>query len=139
MFVDDADIKNFFINGFIISFVFTCFVFACLYLNPWLWFEDYPEDIREMIANPPDYTTQKIIIGLMGIIIIVGMIVRSSFKWAKKNSHGVKFIHVFIYVFLMYQFVNLWDLIVIDWLIFTWMTPEFVVIPGTEGAEGYNN
>ncbi|SCC37367.1 Uncharacterized protein BC05F1_03095 [Bacillus wiedmannii] len=34
---------------------------------------------------------------------------------------------------------NLVDLFIIDWLIFCWITPEFVVIPSTEGMKGYKN
>lgn len=34
---------------------------------------------------------------------------------------------------------NLVDLFIIDWLIFCWITPRFVVIPSTEGMKGYKD
>lgn len=138
-FLDNFNIKKFLIDGLVISSVFTCFVYLTLYLNPWLWLEDYPDDVREIIMSPPDYQIQKIVIGVMGITIIVVMTVRSTLRWANNHLSDIRFIHVFVYVFLIVQFINLWDLLVIDWFIFTWITPEFVVLSGTEGAEGYNN
>lgn len=34
---------------------------------------------------------------------------------------------------------NLWDLLVVDWLIGCTITPKFIILPGTEGAAGYKN
>jgi hypothetical protein len=34
---------------------------------------------------------------------------------------------------------NVFDLVVIDWLVVCLVTPKFVVIPGTEGCAGYKN
>ena len=34
---------------------------------------------------------------------------------------------------------NLVDLILLDWLLFTYIQPRFVVLPGTEGLAGYRD
>ena len=37
------------------------------------------------------------------------------------------------------MFFNLFDLLIIDWLIVCLITPKFVIIPGTEGNKGYKD
>lgn len=33
----------------------------------------------------------------------------------------------------------MWDLLILDWLIFVTIQPDFIVIPGTEGLAGYKD
>jgi hypothetical protein len=40
---------------------------------------------------------------------------------------------------LLLFFFALWDLFILDWLIFVTILPVFVVIPGTEGLAGYKD
>ena len=58
----------------------------------------------------------------VGMIILDGVIL-SLFL----NTFGVVFIF------------NLVDLLLLDWLMFCFITPSFVIIPGTEGMKGYKD
>lgn len=49
------------------------------------------------------------------------------------------FIDTFLHSFGILMIFNLVDLLIIDWLIFCWITPRFVVIPSTEGMKGYKD
>jgi hypothetical protein len=41
--------------------------------------------------------------------------------------------------FVMLMVFNLVDLLVLDWLIFVTIRPRIIVLPGTEGMEGYRD
>ena len=44
-----------------------------------------------------------------------------------------------LHVFLLFLLVNVWDLVVLDWLFFITIQPDLVVFPGTEGLAGYRD
>ena len=44
-----------------------------------------------------------------------------------------------LFSFRLMAFVNIYDLLIIDWLIFCTITPKFIVISGTSGNGGYKN
>ena len=51
----------------------------------------------------------------------------------------VSFLQLFLNAFGVAFAFNLFDLLLLDWLMFCTITPKFVVIPGTEGMEGYKD
>jgi hypothetical protein len=58
-----------------------------------------------------------------------------------KDSHPgeISFFLFAVHAFGVAFVFNLADWLILDWLIFCFLTPGFVVIPGSEGAEGYKN
>ena len=116
---------------------------ACLALlwlvgrNPRYMMQDYPPEITANI--PPQTAKEKregMRYGLPFLIILVGFPLLPGcflFFWADP-FHGV----VAENILLMLSF-NLVDLVILDWMIFCWLTPRFMVLPGTEGHLGYKN
>lgn len=49
------------------------------------------------------------------------------------------YIDAYLHTFGILMIFNLVDLLIIDWLIFCWITPRFVVIPSTAGMKGYKD
>ncbi|MFE6014597.1 nitroreductase, partial [Bacillus thuringiensis] len=56
------------------------------------------------------------------------------------NKHEkLLYIDAYLHTFGILMIFNLVDLLIIDWLIFCWITPRFVVIPSTAGMKGYKD
>ncbi|PGZ14060.1 nitroreductase, partial [Bacillus thuringiensis] len=49
------------------------------------------------------------------------------------------YIEAYLHTLGILMIFNLVDLIIIDWLIYCWITPRFVVIPCTDGMKGYKD
>lgn len=54
-------------------------------------------------------------------------------------QYQLKFLDVLFFIWGLMMFFNLWNLIIIDWLVICAITPKFLVIPGTEGNKAYKN
>lgn len=101
--------------------------------NPRIWgYQDYPDRIKEKI--PPQSRRERIIAGLVGIpwfvFIFTYPLVSTAFletELGGEISFEVAFINIFFMVFLFF----LTDLVVLDWLIISKITPKFIIIDGT--------
>ena len=110
---------------------FSAFVFGTAYLNPWLWFDDYPPEIQALVPNPPELPLWQVLpLALFFLGFILFLLVRSATALLRESAkhHG----------FLLAA-VNAWDVLIVDWLIFVTIQPAFVILPGTEGSPGYQD
>ena len=137
--ISKFDFKRLFRDGSAIALFFSLYVCLTIYWNPYLWIGDYPGDIQSMVSDQPEMQLRRLVLGLGMILVLLGLSSWSTINWIRDRVARVKFSSVAVYLFLLFQIVNLWDLIVIDWLIFTAITPDFIIIPGTEGAKGYDD
>jgi len=106
--------------------------------NPRLMLQDYPQEIIEIV--PPKTEKERQDVKLYGLpFLILLFIYPSAVGLAKKFSAGYSFLEIWFLIFsLMFSF-NLFDLLIIDWLIFCTITPKYIVIPGSEGHPAYKN
>lgn len=130
------DISRSIVEGFVLSAGFLIILIMSLAANPRIWLKDYPKDIQQMTTSQTPYEKkqlqkQGIPLGLLVIIPLVLSLVL--------DSQQITFWQAFIHFYVLFTIVSLADLIILDWLIFCLITPEFIVIPGTEGAKGYKN
>lgn len=119
-------------------------ILACLSLlwlvakNPRYMMQDYPPEIT---ADIPERTAEEkqaaMRYGLPFLLILGGfpLFIGLVFKFIGPVGYIELWLRIFI---LMFSF-NLVDLVILDWIIFCWLTPSFMVLPGTEGHPGYKN
>lgn len=101
--------------------------------NPRIWgYQDYPEKIKEKVH--PQTRRERVVAGLVGIpwffFILAYPLISTIFLEAELNSeipYEIAFFNILFMVFLFF----LVDLVVLDWLIITKITPKFVIIDGT--------
>ncbi|KEK22877.1 hypothetical protein [Bacillus gaemokensis] len=124
--------------GIIMSCVLSIMILGSLYYNPRLWLHAYPKDIQKVVLPKTLSEKRKILyFGIVYNVILFGTPFISIFLL---NQHEkLLFIDAFFHSFGILMIFNLVDLFIIDWLIFCWITPRFVVIPSTEGMDGYKN
>lgn len=109
-------------------------------LNPEIWVNDYPPDIRKKYG--PAGSRAKRLRNLASIPLLaiwLGLFALSTVRLAQANAGQLGFLEVALHVFLMLLVFNLVDLLVLDWLIFVTLRPARIVLPGTEGMAGYRD
>lgn len=123
---------NFLIQSVILCSIFSFLVIRSITKNPLKWINDYPKKIQERVKEIPVYKEELKNINkhsnIMHVIAIVGIIITITITvWFSTNR---SFINSFIYSFLLISVVNLWDLVVIDWIWFC--NSKKVIIKGTQ-------
>jgi len=102
--------------------------------SPRVWgYSDYSEAIKAKV--PPQTRKEKrlaLIIGLPWIIFTLGFPIYSTYILKSKLGGEIPSWTAFLNVFVLVFLATLGDLVILDWLK---ITPEFVMIPGTEKAD----
>jgi hypothetical protein len=134
------DVKLILFDGMIFSIVGSIYLVLLLY-NPRLLMSegDYPADV--IAAAPPrtrEETRLAAILSFPWFLWSLGFPVYSTVKYLQL-SQGIGYWWAFAHAFLILLSFWLFDLLVLDWLMFCTITPKFLVIPGTEGFPGYKD
>ena len=105
--------------------------------SPRVWgYADYSEAIK--IKVPPQTAKEKklaIVIGIPWMIFSLGFPIFSTFVLKSRLGGEIPFSAAFLNVFALVLLATLGDLIILDWLIVSKITPDFVIIPGTDKSD----
>jgi hypothetical protein len=125
--------------GAILSVLMVLAFVGAAYLNPEIWLPDYPPDIRERFGPMSERAKrQRRLVGISVLMLLTGVLVLSSVRLAQIGSES-HFFSVFFGTFVVLLVFNAVDLLILDWLLFVTLRPKIVVLPGTEGVEGYGD
>jgi len=133
-------IRKIVLDGAILSFIASLLLIVSLRLNPRIWLQDYPEDIQNKV--PPKTEQEKrlsLIFGIPFLVLLAAVPFISTLALKRQDGGDVSFLQLFMNALGVAFAFNLVDLLLLDWLMFCTITPKFVVIPGTEGMEGYKD
>ena len=126
--------------GGVLSVMMSILIVGSLRLSPESWIGDYPKDIQEKYG-PISERSQRLkwVFGLPILILplLFGWVL--LLRLQEIAGSPVLYWPVALAVFVMWMVFNLVDLLVIDWLFFVYLQPDFVVLPGTEGMAGYSD
>lgn len=107
-------------------------------LNPEMWLNDYPPDIKTKYGPMSAKTNrQRLYFGIPAILFLLGFPFFIILQQAQ--TLPLTFGQVFGGLLLIYTMFNVFDLLILDWLIFNTLQPRFIVLPGTEGMAGYKD
>ncbi len=129
-----------FIQCIILCILFTILILPAQYRNPLTQFASYPTAIKKRIYELPQYKDfiasverknwKRKILGTLLIVMLLTVIVYFSGKRTFETA--------FFHVFLLFFAVNMYDLVVLDLIIFC--HSKKLMIPGTEDmTEEYRN
>lgn len=127
----DAALFNTLLGGLIVG---------SLKINPAIWVNDYPPDIKEKFG-PVDAKTkrQSILVAIPFFLLMGGGLIRSNIKLKRHNQGRLSLKAAFLNAYALILSSWLFDLTILDWFMFVRHTPDFVVLPGTEGMAGYDD
>lgn len=107
--------------------------------NPRLMLQDYPKDVQA--AVPPKTAAERretIWWTLPFLTLLFGLPLAAALT-LKLQRPDLSFAEAALAAFVVLVVFNLWDWLVLDWLVFCTLTPRFVVLAGTEGMAGYRD
>ncbi|GAB6437524.1 MULTISPECIES: nitroreductase [Bacillus] len=124
--------------GVSMSIVLSIMILGSLYYNPRLSLTEYPKDIQKVVFPKAIHEKkQTIYFNIAYNAILFGTPFVSTYILHKHEK--LLYIDAYLHTFGILMIFNLVDLFILDWLIFCWITPRFVVIPSTEGMKGYKD
>ena len=127
-------------DGLLLSVVFSAIIVGTGLINPWLLLENYDPAIRELVAPPDDLpVVLPAVIGVVMIVMLVWLMVRSVVRLERERGGQLGFGRAAVHAWLLFQFVNLWDVVILDWLLFVTIQPSAFILPGTEGHPAYDD
>ncbi len=123
------------IHATIFAIIFTLYLFAIMRgLSPRVWaMSDYPPEITDHV--PPQTDTEKRqarIVYIPFLVIGIAYPLAATYFLKILNSGVISFLDAFLSVFVILIFGFLADYIILDFLIVGTLTPDFVILPGTE-------
>ena len=89
---------------------------------------------------PPQTNRERLIAGVIGIPFIVFILGFSIYSvlTLKRQLGIISFVDAFVHLLVLVVTSMIGDLVILDWLIISKITPGFVIIPGSE-AEDYKD
>ena len=101
--------------------------------SPRVWgYADYPQVVRSKV--PTQTSAEKrlaLIVGLPYFIFALGFPVYSTLLLKSKLAGEIPFWIALLNLLALFLAATLGDLVILDWLIVSRITPRFVIIPGT--------
>jgi len=105
--------------------------------NPRIWgYQDYPEKIKEKV--PPQTRRERVIAGVVSlpwfVFIFAYPVISTAYLESElggEMTFEIAFFNMFFMVFMFF----LVDLVILDWLIISKITPKFVIITGTTSED----
>lgn len=126
------------IDGGILSVVASIWLIFTMKVNARIYLQDYPPKIQEQV--PRKTNLEKQLTYIFGIPFILILLFGSSLSTFALTEQGdVQFLVLWLNAAGVFFVFNLIDWLILDWLIFCTLTPNFLVIPGSEGMAEYKN
>ena len=121
-------------HGFFFGLVVTGYLFLFMItFSPRVWgYKDYPDIVKRKVpAQTRKEKTLGAIVGLPWFVFVAGFPVFSTFALKSKLGGEIPFAAALLNVLVMFLFSTLGDLVLLDWLVISKITPKFVTIPGS--------
>jgi hypothetical protein len=125
--------------GVVLSVVLTVIMIISASIAPDMWVGDYPPDIKERFGPMSDrasrirpYVAAVFFLALLTIPLIGLFSLQSTLR-------PISFLAALAFSSLVLLVFNVFDLLVLDWLLFCTIQPRPMVLAGTEGMAAYRD
>lgn len=128
------------IEGSIYAVVLALIVTISQLFNPRLWRNCYPKAIQDVVPErTKDEMRIKLLVGIPFILIMFGYPVVSTFILKSNMGTSYTFFYGLLNMMVISSCFNLFDLIVLDWLVFSSIKPKYLMLEGTQGMKEYGD
>ncbi len=130
------------VDGLIYALVGSAYLVILLAIDARMFLNkgDYPDDVLAAVPpRTPEETRKGTLYSIPFFLWSFAYPVFSTYNFTQQAAQAVPFWALFVHAFLIFMSFWLFDLVVLDWLMFCTITPKFIVIPGTEGFAGYKD
>lgn len=133
-------LTNALLYGVVLSFSLGVVMLISFEISADMWLSDYPPDVQEtygaMSARGKRF---RPLIGILFFGTVIAIVALSFSALRGGLGENPRFQHYFLTSYVVLMVFNLFDLLIVDWLIFVSVQPRQVVLPGTEGMAGYRD
>ena len=133
-------LKRILIDGAVLTAIVSPVLVLGLYINPRIFLSDYPQDVQAAVpARTRTEVRHGILLSIPLFLATVAVPLYSTWLLKQENGGAITYWMALVTIFGVHLVFFLFDLFVLDILIFCTWTPRFLVIPGTEGMPGYKD
>ncbi len=130
-----ALLESIILHGSIYAIILNLYLFTIMMtLSPRIWaYTDYPKSITDVVA--PQTSREKKIAGVITIpflLISLGLPVLSTIMLEASAGGVITLLDAFLNTYIILLIGNISEVLILDLLIVGTITPDSVVIPGTE-------
>ncbi len=129
------DLSQLLIDAALYVALATLILVGLMLRNPSLMLQDYTPAIKAIV--PPKTESEKRQGILYGMPFLLALLVLPFVFVSRLETNS--FMALFLHAFGIVWAFNLWDWLVLDWLVFCTLTPKSFVIPGSEGHPAYKD
>ncbi|MCB0114928.1 MAG: hypothetical protein R2873_14715 [Caldilineaceae bacterium] len=128
------------LDGIILSAISTIYLLGIMLINPRIMLGDYPKAIQERVPAKTEREGRlSLLIGVPFLALLLVAPLLSTWLLEQRSGDAVSFVQLFFNAAGVVFVFNLFDLLILDWLIFCLITPKFIMIPGSEGMAAYKD
>ena len=124
-------------HGLIYGAVITGYLLVMMItVDPIIWgYSDYPERVKHKVRAPSSDERKKALVVALPFFLF--MLIYSIYSLLKLRTVGgiIPFLDAFVHLLVLAAFASFGDLVLIDWLVISKITPSFVIIEGSEAAD----
>jgi len=123
-------------DGLLLTIIFSVVVVGTIIWKPRLWMHDFPADIQALMPPKTDLEKrQTMMLAIPFFTLLFGGLGLTGSRYGIGNG----FLAMVLHIYLVWQIVNLVDLVILDWGGMMLIDPMHPPIAGTEGAHGYRD
>ena len=127
------------VYGLAMSLVLTTILVISGVIAPDMMVGDYPPDIREKYGpSSPRGARLRPLFAVLVFAAFLGIPLAGLFA-LRERLGPVPFTPALVFAAVAMLVFNVFDLIILDWLLFCTIQPPLMVLPGTEGMAGYRD
>lgn len=127
-------------NGVFLSLALGTVVIGGLAITPETGLQGYPPAVRAAYGPPRRETRiARAFIGLLFLVFLTSGLAVAVFRTGRYNGSNLTFGQAWLSAYTAFTVFNLFDLLLIDGLLFILIRPRFVVLPGTEDMDEYGD
>jgi len=130
------DVRLLLLDGSILTAVFAAFVVGPMLWKPRMWLHDFPADIQARV--PPKTEEERRLTKRFAVpffVVLLAGFAITGLRYGDANG----FWGLALHLYLIWQMINLFDLVVLDWGGMHLIDPRRPPLAGTEGAKGYRD
>ena len=133
---DQLSVKRILTDGSMMSALLGSVIMGIVYDNAEIMHDDYPPHIQEKALPMSDAAKkQRTVVTIPFITLLLGFPAYSNLKLKRQNNGHLSFKTALTNAYAVFAFSNLFDLLVLDYLVMLRMRPRFAMLPGTQESD----
>jgi hypothetical protein len=136
-----AVVMNAVLVGIGLSILLGVFVLGSLRLDATMWVHSYPPDIRARFGpTPPQARRRRALLALVVYACVAAILWLAIRRLPTLPGGELTPSQIFVTAWVVFNVLNLVDLLIIDWFILLTLKPRWMILPGTDATmAGYHN